>query len=101
MFVLGLITEYCVAHSWSSTEPTSFANGWLKHIRNGEFLQENGPLRFCLALLIFSVVIAAVTKISGGGGDSDETPIPTSTARCTYTCAEHQDILREIAQIHV
>jgi glucan biosynthesis protein C len=58
MFVLGPITEYFCAHSWTSTRPTSFANEWIKHIRNGEFLQENGPLWFCLALLIFSVVYA-------------------------------------------
>lgn len=58
MFVLGPVTEYFVAHSWNSTEPTSFANEWIKHIRNGQFLQENGPLWFCLALLIFSVVYA-------------------------------------------
>lgn len=62
MFVLGPITEYFVAHSWTSTRPTSFANEWIKHIRNGEFLQENGPLWFCLALLIFSVVYAVVHR---------------------------------------
>ena len=56
MFVLGPVTEYFCSHSWNSTEPTSFANEWVKHIRNGEFLQENGPLWFCLALLIFSVM---------------------------------------------
>jgi glucan biosynthesis protein C len=56
MLVLGPVTEYFGSHSWNSTEPTSFANEWVKHIRNGEFLQENGPLWFCLALLIFSVM---------------------------------------------
>ena len=56
MFVLGPVTEYFCSHSWNSTEPTSFANEWVKHIRNGEFLQENGPLWFCLALLIVSVM---------------------------------------------
>lgn len=60
MFVLGPVTEYYVAHSWTSTRPTSMANEWIKHIRNGEFLQENGPLWFCLALLIFSVTYAAL-----------------------------------------
>jgi glucans biosynthesis protein C len=60
MFVVGPITEYFVAHSWTSSVPTSFAHEWLKHIRNGEVLQENGPLWFCLALLIFS---AAYTLI--------------------------------------
>ena len=54
MFILGPITEYFCAHSWNSTARTSFANEWVKHIRNGQFLQENGPLWFCLALLIFS-----------------------------------------------
>ncbi|MEO7207343.1 MAG: acyltransferase family protein [Steroidobacteraceae bacterium] len=58
MFILGPITEYYAAHSWTSTLPTSFGNEWLKHIRDGEFLQENGPLWFCLALLIFSTVYA-------------------------------------------
>ncbi len=60
MFILGPVTEYYVAHSWTSTRPTSMANEWIKHIRNGEFLQENGPLWFCLALLIFSVTYAAL-----------------------------------------
>lgn len=58
MFVLGPVTEYYVAHSWTSTQPTSFPNEWLKHILNGQFLQENGPLWFCLALLIFSLLYA-------------------------------------------
>ena len=62
MFVLGPVIEYFVAHSWNSTEPTSFANEWIKHIRNGQFLQENGPLWFCLALLIFSVCYAAIHR---------------------------------------
>jgi len=59
MFLLGPITEYFLSHSWNSTEPTSFPHEWIKHIRNGEFLQENGPLWFCLALLIFSAFYAA------------------------------------------
>lgn len=62
MFVLGPVTEYFVAHSWTSTRPTSFTNEWVKHIRNGEFLQENGPLWFCLALLIFCLMYAAIHR---------------------------------------
>jgi glucans biosynthesis protein C len=58
MFLLGPVTEYFFSHSWNSTEPTSFAHEWIKHIRNGQFLQENGPLWFCLALLIFSAIYA-------------------------------------------
>lgn len=64
MFVLGPLTEYYCSHSWNSTLPTSFANEWIKHIRNGEFLRENGPLWFCLALLIFSLVYAASRTIA-------------------------------------
>ena len=63
MFILGPITEYFCAHSWTSTEPTSLANEWIKHIRNGEFLQENGPLWFCLALLIFSIFYVSLIPV--------------------------------------
>jgi glucan biosynthesis protein C len=63
MFVLGPITEYFCAHSWTSTESTSFAHEWIKHIRNGKFLQESGPLWFCLALLIFSLIYAALRAL--------------------------------------
>jgi glucan biosynthesis protein C len=58
MFVLGPITEYYVAHSW--TAPYSFAHEWWHHITDLEVLQENGPLWFCLALLIFEVAYAAL-----------------------------------------
>jgi len=61
--VVGPVTEYYVAHSWTSTDPTSFGNEWAKHIRNGQFLQENGPLWFCLALLIFSAGYALFMSI--------------------------------------
>ena len=77
MFVLGPITEYFFAHSWNSTEPTSFANEWIKHIMNGQFLQENGPLWFCLALLIFSVCYAAIHQARAGvAADAIDSPAP-------------------------
>jgi glucans biosynthesis protein C len=79
MFVLGPITEYYCAHSWTSTEPSSFANEWVKHIRNGEFLQENGPLWFCLALLIFSMVYVALRELRPGiKGRYDDSPAPST-----------------------
>lgn len=59
MFVLGPITEYFVAHSWSAPH-SSFAREWWKHIIDGEVLAENGPLWFCLALLIFSAVYVLI-----------------------------------------
>lgn len=57
MFVLGPVTEYYLSHSW--TAPHSFAHEWVHHITDLEVLQENGPLWFLLALLIFSAVYAA------------------------------------------
>jgi len=76
MFVLGPITEYFCAHSWNSTAPTSFANEWVKHIRNGQFLQENGPLWFCLALLIFSLAYVALRAVQPAikAGHEDRQP---------------------------
>lgn len=80
MFVLGPVTEYYVAHSWTSTEPTSMANEWLKHIRNGEFLQENGPLWFCLALLIFSLVYV-VLRVSRDSPPARNAEAPPATGK--------------------
>jgi len=79
MLVLGPVTEYFVAHSWTSTRPTSFANEWVKHIRNREFLQENGPLWFCLALLIFAVAYVAYRRFRF------KTAAPSTSAPSTPT----------------
>lgn len=56
MLILGPVVEYFLAHSWNSARRTTFPIEWIKHIRNGQVLQENGPLWFCLALLIFSAI---------------------------------------------
>lgn len=56
MFVIGPVTEYYISHSW--TAPFSFGHEWVHHIADLEVLQENGPLWFLLALLIFSTVYA-------------------------------------------
>ena len=81
MFVLGPITEYFCAHSWNSTEPTSFANEWIKHIRNGEFLQENGPLWFCLALLIFCLIYVAFRSARPPSHNTDDSGQPPRTSQ--------------------
>ena len=81
MFVLGPVTEYFCAHSWNSTAPTSFAKEWVKHIRNGQFLQENGPLWFCLALLIFSVAYVAWLAVRHDIIVSDEDSRPPDVAK--------------------
>ena len=73
MLVIGPVTEYYAAHSWNSTEPTSFGHEWIKHIANGQVWQENGPLWFCLALLVFSAAYVGVsvrfpTRFGRGAG---------------------------------
>jgi fucose 4-O-acetylase-like acetyltransferase len=79
MFLIGPVTEYDVAHSWTSTLPTSFAHEWVKHVRDGEFLQENGPLWFCLALLIFCLVYAALRSLGRSAARAVEGGAPPST----------------------
>lgn len=60
MLVIGPLTEYFVSQSWRPAEPSSFGREWIKHLRDGEWLSESGPLWFCIALLCFSVVYAVV-----------------------------------------
>ena len=90
MFVLGPITEYFVAHSWTSTRPTSFANESIKHIRNGEFLQENGPLWFCVALLIFSLLFsliwASIPRRAPAETEAPGTKMLGSASRSRWPC---------------
>jgi len=87
MLVLGPITEYFVAHSWTSTLPTTFANEWLKHLYNGEVLQENGPLWFCLALLIFSLVYVLWHRLTPGSPPLTATKPPGSAALAGFALA--------------
>lgn len=79
MFLIGPVTEYHVAHSWTSTVPTSFANEWVKHVRNGEFIQENGPLWFYLALMIFCLVYAVLRSLHRSEVQPREGSAPPST----------------------
>ena len=87
MFCIGPVTEYFVAHSWTSTRPTSFANEWLKHIRNGQFLQENGPLWFCLALLIFSAVYVTLEQLRPPRAVLMAKPSPTTGTLIAFAVA--------------
>ena len=66
IFVLGPFTEYFVAKSWRSSKPSSFANEWVKHICDGEFLSGTGPLWFCLALLLFCLSYTGLRLLSSG-----------------------------------
>ncbi len=84
MFILGPVTEYYVAHSWSA--PHSFAHEWIHHITDWEFLSENGPLWFCLALLIFCAVYV-VLKLARSNVQEPHPGGPSGTGRLVYVCA--------------
>jgi fucose 4-O-acetylase-like acetyltransferase len=53
MFVIGPLTQYFLSWTWGSG---GFGHQWLKHLKDGEWLSETGPMWFCAALLAFSVL---------------------------------------------
>jgi fucose 4-O-acetylase-like acetyltransferase len=79
MLLLGPVTEYFVAHSWRATH-SSFAREWWRHIADLEFLSESGPLWFCVALLIFSVVYTLWRVVSPGRKKGQRSRPPGTTA---------------------
>ncbi len=84
MFVLGPVTEYFVAHSWSATH-SSFVREWWRHLIDLEFLSENGPLWFCLALLIFSTVYVAI-RMGRSNIEKTRSSSPPGTGRLILFC---------------
>jgi glucans biosynthesis protein C len=57
MFAIGPLTQYFLSGTWGTG---GFAHQWLVHLRDGEWLSETGPMWFCAALLIFSVLYGLV-----------------------------------------
>src|SRR5581483_11186694 len=53
MLAIGPLTQYFLSWTWGSG---GFGHQWLVHLRDGEWLSETGPMWFCAALLIFSMV---------------------------------------------
>ena len=53
MLVIGPLTQYFLSRTWGTG---GFGHQWLLHLRDGEWLSETGPMWFCAALLIFSIV---------------------------------------------
>ncbi|MGA7997622.1 MAG: acyltransferase, partial [Bradyrhizobium sp.] len=53
MLVIGPLTQYFLSRTWGSG---GFGHQWLLHLKDGEWLSETGPMWFCAALLIFSVI---------------------------------------------
>jgi len=59
MLVIGPLTQYFLSWTWGSG---GFAHQWFKHIRDGEWLSETGPMWFCAALLVFSIVYGLIRR---------------------------------------
>ncbi|KRR19492.1 hypothetical protein CQ14_16845 [Bradyrhizobium lablabi] len=59
MFVIGPLTQYFLSWTWGSG---GFGHQWFKHIRDGEWLSETGPMWFCAALLLFSIVYGLIRR---------------------------------------
>jgi surface polysaccharide O-acyltransferase-like enzyme len=61
MLAIGPLTQYFLSWTWGSG---GFGHQWLTHLMDGEWLSETGPMWFCAALLIFSVVYG-LTRATG------------------------------------
>jgi glucans biosynthesis protein C len=57
MFAIGPLTQYFLSRTWGTG---GFAHQWLVHLEDGEWLSETGPMWFCAALLIFSIVYGLI-----------------------------------------
>jgi surface polysaccharide O-acyltransferase-like enzyme len=57
MFVIGPLTQYFLSWTWGNG---GFAHQWLLHLADGEWLSETGPMWFCAALLVFSIVYGLI-----------------------------------------
>jgi glucans biosynthesis protein C len=57
MFAIGPLTQYFLSWTWGTG---GFAHQWLGHLEDGEWLSETGPMWFCAALLIFSIVYGLI-----------------------------------------
>jgi glucan biosynthesis protein C len=57
MLIIGPLTQYFLSWTWGTG---GFAHQWLVHLKDGEWLSETGPMWFCAALLVFSVLYGLV-----------------------------------------
>ncbi len=57
MFVIGPLTQYYLSRTWGTG---GFAHQWLLHLTDGEWMSETGPMWFCAALLMFSIIYALI-----------------------------------------
>ena len=59
MLVIGPLTQYFLSWTWGTG---GFPHQWLLHLRDGEWLSETGPMWFCAALLIFSILYGLIRR---------------------------------------
>ena len=59
--LIGPLTEYYVAGSWHTKRP--FGDAMVYYVTHGNVLAGTGPLWFCAALLLFSVVYALLRPL--------------------------------------
>lgn len=57
MLVIGPLTQYFLSRTWGTG---GFGHQWLLHLKDGEWLSETGPMWFCAALLIFSIIYSLI-----------------------------------------
>jgi glucans biosynthesis protein C len=57
MLVIGPLTQYFLSRTWGTG---GFVHQWLLHLKDGEWLSETGPMWFCAALLMFSIVYGLI-----------------------------------------
>jgi fucose 4-O-acetylase-like acetyltransferase len=57
MLVIGPLTQYFLSRTWGTG---GFPHQWLLHLKDKEWLSETGPMWFCAALLMFSVIYGAI-----------------------------------------
>jgi hypothetical protein len=82
--LIGPLTEYYVAGNWRGP---GFAAAWWRHATSGELLSESGPLWFCLVLLLFSAVFAALTAWRPPTPDAPPRPVPATASILGFTAA--------------
>jgi glucan biosynthesis protein C len=57
MLVIGPLTQYFLSRTWGTG---GFLHQWLLHLRDWEWLSETGPMWFCAALLLFSIIYGLI-----------------------------------------
>jgi len=79
MLVIGPLTQYFLAGSWGRG---GFGHQWLRHLRNGEWLSETGPMWFCAALLAFSALYAMfrLVRSAPAAAPSNDASLPDGRA---------------------